>query len=145
VSTSVSPEIVYVGFWPRVWATIIDGLLVSFITYPILFAAYGKEIFTSEALAHGPLDFLLTWVLPIVGTILFWVYKQATPGKLAIGARIVDARTGGKPTTWQFVGRYFGYFVSTLALCLGFVWVAFDPRKQAWHDKLAGTVVVGRP
>jgi uncharacterized RDD family membrane protein YckC len=25
---------------------------------------------------------------------------------------------------------------------LGIIWVAFDPRKQGWHDKLAGTVVV---
>jgi uncharacterized RDD family membrane protein YckC len=61
---------------------------------------------------------------------------------MAIGARIMDARTGGKPSTGQLIGRYFAYYVSTLALLLGFIWIAFDSRKQGWHDKLAGTLVV---
>ena len=73
---------------------------------------------------------------------LFWMYRQATPGKMVIRARIVDARNGGQPDTRQLVIRYLGYYVSTLPLLLGFVWVAFDPRKQGWHDKLAHTVVV---
>lgn len=70
------------------------------------------------------------------------MYRQATPGKMAISARIVDAGTGGPPSTAQLVVRYLGYFVSTIPLCLGLLWVAFDPRKQGWHDKLARTVVV---
>ena len=74
--------------------------------------------------------------------ILFWAKKQATPGKMAVSARIVDAETGGKPSKKQCVGRYFAYFLSAIPLGLGFLWVAFDPKKQAWHDKLAGTVVV---
>ncbi len=40
------------------------------------------------------------------------------------------------------MGRYLGYFASTIPLCLGFLWIAFDKRKQGWHDKLAGTVVI---
>jgi uncharacterized RDD family membrane protein YckC len=74
--------------------------------------------------------------------VLFWMYRQATPGKMAIGARIVNARTGERPSTGQLIGRYFAYYVSILPLMLGFVWVAFDPRKQGFHDKLANTVVV---
>jgi uncharacterized RDD family membrane protein YckC len=70
------------------------------------------------------------------------MYRQATPGKMAIGARVVDATTGGAPSTRQLVIRYLGYYVSTIPLLLGLIWVAFDPRKQGWHDKLAGTVVV---
>ncbi|MGZ8994756.1 MAG: RDD family protein, partial [Burkholderiaceae bacterium] len=42
----------------------------------------------------------------------------------------------------QSIGRYFGYYVSTIPLLIGLIWVAFDSRKQGWHDKLAGTVVV---
>jgi uncharacterized RDD family membrane protein YckC len=57
-------------------------------------------------------------------------------------ARIVDAESGGPLTTGQSIGRYLGYYVSLLGLGLGFVWVAFDARKQGWHDKLAGTVVI---
>jgi uncharacterized RDD family membrane protein YckC len=61
---------------------------------------------------------------------------------MAISARIVDAKTGGKPSSGQLIARYLGYFVATLPFLLGFFWVAFDPRKQGWHDKLAHSVVV---
>ena len=81
-------------------------------------------------------------MLPAVAVVLFWVYRQATPGKIAIGARIVDAESGEKPGTWQCVVRYVGYYAAMLPLMVGILWVAFDPRKQGWHDKLAGTVVV---
>ena len=57
---------------------------------------------------------------------------------------INDAATGEKPTMKQWILRYIGYFVSIVPLGLGYVWVAFDKRKQGWHDKLAGTVVVPR-
>ena len=92
--------------------------------------------------AVGPMDFLISWILPIFVVVLFWMYRQATPGKMVIRARIVDAKTGEKPTTGQYIVRYFAYFPSYLLLGLGILWVAFDKRKQGWHDKLAGTVVV---
>jgi len=91
---------------------------------------------------QGPADFLINWLLPAVAIVLFWIYRQATPGKMAIKARIVDARTGAKPKPSQLMIRYLGYYVSTIPLGLGLIWVAFDPRKQGWHDKIAGTVVV---
>ena len=59
-----------------------------------------------------------------------------------ISAQIVDAASGGKPSTRQLVVRYLGYYVSIIPLFMGLFWVAFDRRKQGWHDKLAGTVVV---
>jgi len=77
-----------------------------------------------------------------VAVIIFWIYKSATPGKIATRLTIVDAKTGNKPSTRQFVIRYLGYYVSTLPLLLGFIWVGIDKRKQGFHDKLAGTVVL---
>jgi predicted GNAT family N-acyltransferase/uncharacterized RDD family membrane protein YckC len=141
--TAAPLDLVYVGFWPRVLASIIDALLVSALTWPVLFAYYGRGYLDRVGFA-GPLDFALSYVLPTIATILFWRYKGASPGKMAIGARIVDARTGGKPSTKQLVGRYFAYLPATLALGIGIFWVAWDPRKQGWHDKLANTVVVRR-
>jgi uncharacterized RDD family membrane protein YckC len=85
---------------------------------------------------------LINWALPAIVVIVFWLQKQATPGKMMLSLRIVDATTGNKPSTGQCMGRYFAYFVSVLPLCLGLIWVAFDKKKQGWHDKLAGTVVV---
>jgi uncharacterized RDD family membrane protein YckC len=135
-------ELEYVGFWLRVGAAIIDTILMLVIVAPVLTWIYGPGYWVSERLIHGPADVLFNWVLPAVAVILFWNYRQATPGKMAIGARIVDAKTGGKPSLGQLIGRYFGYFVSSIPLLLGLIWVGIDSRKQGWHDMLAGTVVV---
>lgn len=132
----------YVGFWPRVGAALIDTVLVLIVCAPLATFVYGRTYWTSDKLLQGPADFLINWLLPAIAVVVFWIYRQATPGKIAIGARIVDAETGGKPGTRQLVVRYLGYYVSMLPLMAGIVWVAFDPRKQGWHDKLAGTVVV---
>jgi uncharacterized RDD family membrane protein YckC len=132
----------YVGFWKRVGAAVIDTLLIVFITMPLLLAIYGKKYFAYPGLIAGPADFLITWVLPAVAVIVFWVSAGATPGKMAMSARIVDAESGGAISVGQSVIRYLGYFVSMIPLFVGLIWVAFDARKQGWHDKIAGTVVI---
>lgn len=135
-------ELEYVGFWARVGAWLIDTVLMGIIIWPLLTAFYGDAYWDGEGMVKGPMDVLLSWVFPMVAIIVFWVAKQATPGKMAISAKIVDAKTGAAPSTGQFIGRYLAYFLAALPLCLGIFWVAFDGRKQGWHDKLAGTVVV---
>lgn len=132
----------YVGFWARVLATLIDSVLIMAITLPPLLGIYGLAYLDNKDAVNGPADILISNILPMILVILFWTKKQATPGKMAVSARIVDAETGGKPSKKQCVGRYFAYILSALPLGLGFLWVAFDSKKQAWHDKLAGTVVV---
>ena len=131
----------YAGFWIRTGASIIDNILVAIIIFPILTLIY-EDYWTSEEFILGIWDVLFSYVLPIIAVITFWVYKSATPGKMATKLTIVDAKTGGKPSTGQFIGRYLGYFISTIPLCLGIIWVGIDKRKQGWHDKLAGTVVI---
>lgn len=84
----------------------------------------------------------ISWVFPAAATVLFWLYKRATPGKMALSAQVVDAETGNSLIVGQLIGRYLAYFLATVPLGFGIIWVAFDPRKQGWHDKLAGTVVV---
>ncbi len=137
-------DLEYAGFWIRVWASIIDTILLMLITIPLLISIYGTGYFDPEisGLIAGPADFIISWVFPAIAIIVFWIYKSATPGKMAISAQIVDAQTGGKASTGQLIGRYFGYYISGIPLGLGIIWVAFDKRKQGWHDKLAGTVVV---
>lgn len=134
----------YAGFWVRAGATLIDWGLLLMLTVPLLVSIYGWEYFQSSEfkLVEGSGDFLISWVFPAMATMVFWITKQATPGKMAFSLSVVDASHGRPPRPSQFVGRYFGYVLSILPLCLGFVWVAFDRKKQSWHDKLAGTVVV---
>lgn len=134
----------YVGFWRRVGASLIDTVWMLLITLPLGYLVYGRDYFDSEktGLVAGPADVLISWILPAVLVITFWMAKQATPGKMLVSAKIVDAKSGGAPTVTQLIVRYLGYFVSILPLGLGIIWVAIDDRKQGWHDKLARTLVV---
>ncbi len=132
----------YVGFWARVGAAIIDSILMGIVLVPFFRLFYGGMDYEDIAQLDSPANIAINGLLPAVVVILFWVWRQATPGKMVIGAKIVDAKTGGKPSTGQFIGRYLSYYISSIVLLLGFIWVGFDAKKQGWHDKLAGTVVV---
>lgn len=132
----------YAGFWIRITASIVDTVLLLIVILPILTLIYGTEYWTNDSLYNGTWDALLNYLFPAVAVILFWLYKSATPGKMLTKIRIVDAKTGGTPSKIQFFGRYIGYILSAIPLLLGYFWVAFDKRKQGWHDKLAGTVVI---
>ncbi len=132
----------YAGFWIRTGAAVIDSILVVIIVSPILTAIYGTDYWLSVPVTQGFGGNLIEYLLPAIAIVAFWIYRSATPGKMINNLAIVDAKTGGKPSTGQFIGRYLGYYVSVIPLFLGIIWVAIDKRKQGWHDKLAGTVVV---
>ncbi|WDD97254.1 RDD family protein [Thalassomonas actiniarum] len=136
------PSICYVGFWARVMASLVDTVILILISWPLLLVLYGKEYFEMEQLVAGPADFLISWVFPVVAVASFWFYKQATPGKMLVSAKIVDAKTGNKPTKGQCILRYFGYFLSVIPFGYGMLCVGWDKKKQGWHDKLASTVVI---
>ncbi len=135
----------YAGFWVRVAAALVDILLIGVITSPLLNLIYGPAYWHSPDLIAGPWDFLLSSLFPAVAVIAFWIYRSATPGKILFKLRIVDASTGERASNGQLIGRYFGYSVSVVPLLLGIIWVGCDRRKQGWHDKLAGTLVIREP
>lgn len=134
----------YAGFWIRFGAMFIDGILFLLVTAPLLTMIYGSGYWSNTEFLMGVWDAVLNYLFPIVAVLAFWFYKSATPGKMAVRVYIADANTGGRPSAGQFVGRYIAYILSALPLALGYIWVAFDKRKQGWHDKLAGTVVLKR-
>ncbi|MBL8201446.1 MAG: RDD family protein [Chromatiales bacterium] len=136
------PDRPYVGFWNRTAAALIDSALLLVVTLPLQQLLTGAALDLPGGSPTGFWDVMVGYVLPAIAILVFWKYRSATPGKMFMSAEIVDAATGGKPSSRQLVVRYVGYYVSTLPLLLGLVWVAFDPKKQGWHDKLAGTVVV---
>lgn len=73
--------------------------------------------------------------------VFFWSMMGQTPGKWALGLRVV--RTDGRPLSiWRSLLRYLAYWVSALPLFLGFAWITLDKRRQGWHDKIAGTCVI---
>ena len=160
----------YVGFWKRVLAFFIDVVVIVVVFFPLMMALYGGgyldrlsaefaailtpsgdpnadvarilNVLSRPDSAIAALLDIRVQIALIVATILFWRFRGATPGKMVLKARIVSAGTLGKPSAAQLTGRFFAYLVSFLPACLGFLWIAFDKRKQGWHDKLAGTVVI---
>lgn len=72
--------------------------------------------------------------------IILWTLVGMTPGKRIMGLIIVT-EDGGRVTIGQAIRRYMGYYLSSIFL-LGYLWVLIDPRRQGFHDKLAGTVVI---
>ncbi|MFS6937625.1 RDD family protein [Neisseria animaloris] len=133
----------YAGFWIRVAAHLIDGLILAAVIVPLMYLFYGDQYFTAPNTAPlGAADIFVNYILPLLFTVGFWVKMSATPGKMLLGLKIVDAKTGEGINLMQSVIRYVGYFISAMAFLIGYIWVAFDAKNQGWHDKMAGTVVV---
>jgi uncharacterized RDD family membrane protein YckC len=110
------------GFWIRMVALLIDLILIGII-------------FRSNT--------IILPALAIYGAVL-WKLKGSTVGGIIFGLKVV--RHDGRPLDWATsVVRALACFLSLIFLCLGFIWIAFDPEKQGWHDKIAGTVVVRLP
>ena len=140
----VAPE--YVGFWARVAAALVDTIWVLplVVVWLTLVSGGWRHVTLDRVLewSQSSTEQLLLFAVLALVIVPLWMRRSATPGKQLIGARIVDSTTLGSPSSRQLVIRYLGYLLATLPLCLGFLWIAFDPRKQGWHDKLAKTVVI---
>ncbi len=135
-------ELEYVGFWQRALASVVDSTLLLLIVVPTALLVAGKTDAGASSDLQGFMQLLIWWLLPAAAVLCFWQARQATPGKMLISATIINERTGEPPTLGQYVGRYFAYFMSLVPFGLGFFWAGLDVRKQGWHDKVAGTLVV---
>lgn len=119
------------GFWVRIGALFIDSVIIGFLV-PLLVGWHSFE---------GNRLFLLA--LAVYGAVM-WKVKGTTIGGIVFDLRVVrlDSRALDWPTVCV---RSLGCILSVCALGLGFLWIGIDPGKQAWHDKLAGTIVVRVP
>ena len=139
---NTNKELEYAGFWVRTAASIIDTILILLLTWPILTLIYGFDYWVSESLYHGVGELFVSYVLPAVAVIIFWIYRSATPGKMMMGLKVISLGEQQKLSVGQSIGRYLGYYPSMIVLFIGFFWIAFDDRKQGWHDKIANTAVI---
>lgn len=137
----MSFETKYAGFWQRFIVTILDSIWVYGIIYTILWILMGDGAFAPQ-LRLSPTRLVFEWLIPAIVVMAFWIRWSATPAKMLFKMRIVDAETHQPVPAPRLFLRYMAYFVSMLPLCLGFLWVAWDKKKQGWHDKIARTVIV---
>jgi uncharacterized RDD family membrane protein YckC len=127
---TVAPEVQaeYIGFWIRFVAAIIDAVILGAV----------NSLFFIAILPFSLLWFPLPWLY-------FWLFtglKGQTPGKMVVGIKVVDAQ-GEKPELGTAALReILGKFVSGIAFCLGYLWIAIDEEKRGWHDSIASTHVV---
>jgi uncharacterized RDD family membrane protein YckC len=111
------------GFWIRMAALLLDALLVGFLMGVL------RHKFDAELL-----------VLAIYGAVM-WKLRGSTVGGIVFDLQVV--RLDDRPVDWETaIIRALSCFLSLAVIGLGFFWIAFDAGKQAWHDKIAGTVVV---
>ena len=161
---TTSPQ--YSSFWIRLGAVIIDGVIVSVIAgivggvlaVPLIGVLVAIAMPYMEA--SGELsDTGITAVaiaaiigfLFIVGAVmfiqvlyyvLFTGLRGQTPGKMLVGIKVVDEE-GAIPGLGRAIMReVIGKFISAIVFDVGYLWVLWDPNRQAWHDKIAGTFVV---
>ncbi|MBL0318882.1 MAG: RDD family protein [Alphaproteobacteria bacterium] len=141
----------------RLLATFIDLILSCIIIVP-LFAIFNKMMFgdmSSYEIANRIVThkdqiifgkFITSYILQSLFLLalifLFWISKNATPGKTLFKLKIVDAETLAEPSKKQYVIRLMGYMLATLPLGLGFIWIVFSSKGQGWHDIISHTVVI---
>lgn len=142
------------GFWRRGVAYLFDKLvLYSIYLLLVLFEAqfltlpYASRPDVPAGLwgeMDGPFligHFLIFIVLGMAYFTYFHASTGQTPGKALMNLRVI--RDNGRNLTYGIAFlRWIGYQISRIPFYLGFIWIGIDGRKQGWHDKIAGTLVV---
>ncbi len=126
----------FAGPMRRLYAFTIDFGLIMMIIYAIAPAANGV-MFSQEAVPQDLIFFFGYFIIPTV----IW---GRTPGKWVAGIVVVDSE-GQTPGPAAIPREMIGKFVSYLAAGIGIFWLMLDPKRQGWHDKIAGTYVVDNP
>jgi uncharacterized RDD family membrane protein YckC len=145
------------GFFSRSVAFVIDIIILSlvqlvgsaFIRAILGFfkltglVTYIQTLLESSAFQIGSGAVLIT-LLVIGYYTFFWTLVGFTPGKAILGLKVMR-KNGTKVSFSRALVRFFAYWISAIPLFLGFFWVLWDPKRQGWHDKIAGTQVFYTP
>lgn len=144
----------YAGFWNRVAAAIVDGLITAVAGFAILGPVVVFILFSDGGRIGDPegaqtLLPMLQVVNQVVSLFGGWLYYalmessrfQGTLGKMAVQIKVTDLE-GNRITFGRATGRYFGKLVSALVVFIGYIMVAFTEKKQGLHDIMAGCLVL---
>jgi hypothetical protein len=101
-----------------------------------------EELSKSHSIISIFFEQIITLILLVILMFIFWIKKQATPGKMFLSLKIVDNATLQPPTMSQYIIRILSYPISIIPLGMGIFYMAFNKKKRAWHDFFAGTAVI---
>lgn len=132
----------HTSFTRRFAAIIIDSVMLSAVLAVFFAVFYDDSDWLANQNEWSFNGIVYNELLPLLLVVMFWVHKAATPGKMFLNAKVVDATTGHNLSIGQSIIRYIGYIISALPLGLGFIWALFDEQKRGWHDMLAGSIVI---
>jgi uncharacterized RDD family membrane protein YckC len=136
-------EVEYAGLGRRLAALLIDSILVATV---MAFALLGWMTFTDAVPDMGSRVFHafvgIGGLLALVVKVLLDAWLQGTPGLRLMDCRLVDARSGFGIGIGRSVKRTLALVVAVLPGMLGLLWIAWNKRRQGWHDLLAGSVVI---
>jgi uncharacterized RDD family membrane protein YckC len=136
--------VLYATYAQRARALFIDSIWWTVI---VLFIPLGPSTDDILAAPEAFTTSIILWLMvgqliPILLTGVMWAVWGTSPGKRVVGIRIVDADSGQSLTAKQATLRTIGYLLTFATFGAGFLWVFFNQRKQALHDRLANTVVI---
>ena len=128
------------GVFRRWLATLMDPG-IAILSYIVIVAVLGSAVQGGG----GKIGVAAVVFIAYAVFYLVLLHKGMTPGKYVMGERVVNKLTGGEPGLGTMLLREIvGKILSAAVFGLGFFWALFDKDNQAWHDKLAGTVVIKR-
>ena len=99
------------------------------------------EVFRLANAPLGALVGLLALAFQIYSKVLEGQTGQSI-GKQVVGARTVMEATGQPPGVGVAIGRWLLHIIDTLACCVGYIFPAFDAKRQTFADKIVKTVVI---
>jgi uncharacterized RDD family membrane protein YckC len=136
----------YAGFWVRFLAFLLDVVVLTVIGAAVA-PIFGPQVtFHGSGAATGfTVNYQANAVSTLIGLVYFigfWAWRGQTVGMMPFNMQVVGVADGKKIDVVRGLLRYVGYILSAIPLLIGFIWAAFDARKQGWHDKIASTVVI---
>ncbi len=142
---TLTGPMVYAGFWTRGGALLIDGIILLVINLFVQLAYAGANSVQTISGYFLASQMIVLKLLQLTTQAVYFsafVYQLgATPGKLALGCRVVTA-DGGNLTLPRSIARFFASLISSFTIGIGYIVAAFDDQKRTIHDRICDTRVI---
>jgi uncharacterized RDD family membrane protein YckC len=139
-------NVTVLGIGPRLGARLIDTFLIAILSFIV--AIVGGLVGTAIGMFSPNSSAWASFFTVAAGLVFSFIYyigawanSGQTLGDTLLGVKIVTTH-GTRLSMGQAIVRYIGYLISAAVLSLGFLWIAFDKKRQGWHDKMGGSVAI---